>query len=145
MAKTSLGPPVAGAYICPVVTIDANATTSTATHAELDLPAGMTAVLIGVSLHAASITSDPAVTIGTASSAAAYLGATNLTTTAARPTLAGAGTSNGRATITAGTPIVIRVTNDAGDGHGLVNVGLWMYVKDHATNVPDNAEGALAP
>ena len=138
MAATSLGPPVAGAYICNVITIDANATTSTNKHAELDLPAGMQAVLIGVSVHAHSITSDPAIIIGTTADDDGYVTATNLTTTAAMITPDGALTASSRATIVAGTPIRVQVTNDTGDAHGVVNVGLWMFVTKHATNIPED-------
>jgi len=138
MAATSAGPPIAGAYVCSVVTIDANATTSTSKHAELDLPAGMAAVLVGVSAHAHSVTSDPAIIVGTAADDDAYVTSANLTTTAQRLTPNGASTTNSRAVISSGTPIRIQVTNDSGDAHGVVNVGLWMYVTDHATNIqPD--------
>jgi len=138
MAATSLGPPVAGAYICPVITIDANATTSTSKHAELDLPAGMEAVLLGVSVHANNITSDPAIIVGTAADDDGYVVATNLTTTAARLTPGGALTASSRATIVSGTPVRVQVTNDTGDAHGVVNVGLWMFVTKHATNIPED-------
>ena len=138
MAATSLGPPVAGAYICPVITIDANATTSTSKHAELDLPAGMEAVLVGVSVHTNNITSDPAVIVGTAADDDGYVVATNLTTTAARLTPGGALTASSRATIVSGTPVRVQVTNDTGDAHGVVNVGLWMFVTKHATNIPED-------
>ncbi len=135
MAVTSAGPPIAGAYMCPVLTIDANATTSTAKHAELDLPAGMTAVLIGISAHADSVTSDPAITVGTAAAVTGILTAANLTTTAQRLTPNGSLTSSGRYTVSSGTPIRVAVTNDSGDACGAVNVGLHMYVTGHATNV----------
>ena len=138
MAATSLGPPVAGAYICPVITIDANATTSTSKHAELDLPAGMEAVLLGVSVHANNVTSDPALIVGTAADDDGFVVSSNITTTAQRLSITGQLSASGRATITSGTPIRAQVTNDTGDAHGVVNIGLWMFVTKHATNIPED-------
>jgi hypothetical protein len=120
------------------VTIDANAVTSTNRHAEVDLPIGMQGVLLGVSAHAHSVTSDPTIRVGTAADDDGYVVETNLTTAAQRLAIGGALAVSGRATVVSGTPIRVQVTNDTGDGHGVVNVGLWMYVTEHATNIqPD--------
>jgi hypothetical protein len=141
MARAAAGPPLVGAYICPVVSIDANATTSTAKHAELDLPVGMSAVLVGVSAHAHSVTSNPAVEVGTAADPNGYVTATNLTTAANRIYPDGALAANSRASVSSGTPIVVTVTNDAADNHGVVNVGLWLYVTAHAGNTITGLSG----
>ncbi len=118
--------------------VEANATTSTSTVRKTQLPAGMTAVLIGVSARAQSVTSDPAIIVGNTTDTDGYVASANLTTLVQRLSVAGALTSSGRATLAEGTNLVVTVTNDTGDGHGDVDVQLYMYVVDHATNIqPD--------
>lgn len=142
MARVSLGPPVSGAYICPVITIPANATTSTASEAELALPAGLAATLIGVSIEGQGLTSTPVIEVGTAGDANAYLASVAITTNATISFPDGAGAASSRASISAGSVVVVTATNGAAEAHGAVRVGLWMYVTAHANNVPDGDGGA---
>jgi hypothetical protein len=133
--KSTIGP-LAGAYIMPVITIPANAVTSTASKAIINIPAGMTASLVGVSIRAASVTSDPAIEIGNTTDTDGYVVATNLTTLVQNPAIAGNLAVSGRGPVASGGKLVVIVTNDTGDDHGAVQVGLTLLVTANATNVP---------
>jgi hypothetical protein len=133
--KSTIGP-LAGGYIMPVVTIPDNAVTSTSSKAIFNVPAGMTASLVGVSIRAASVTSDPAIEIGNTTDTDGYVVATNLTTLVQNPAIGGALAVSGRGPVASGGKIVMIVTNDTGDGFGAVQVGLTLLVTANATNVP---------
>lgn len=136
-SPTRLGPPASGAYQAIGLVLQANAVTSTATVHKLQMPAGMSAVLVGVSARAGSVTSDPAIIIGNSTDTDGYVASANLTTAVQLLTIGGALAANGRAALPAGGSVVVTVTNDTGDGHGAVDLVLYTYVTEHANNIPD--------
>jgi hypothetical protein len=138
MAATSLGPPVAGAYLAIPVSLDDIANSETTT-VEVALPAGMTVTVIGVSHYAASVTSDPLISVGTHADPDGIL--TELTPTADTVTFAtpnGALAVSSRVPISAGGNVKVTIAADSGDAAEGVCVTVWCYVTEHATNVqPD--------
>jgi hypothetical protein len=118
MAATSLGPPVAGAYFCPVLSIS-NVLTNSTVIGRLKLPAGMTATLFAVSIQGDGLGSDPAITIGTNASNAGILAVE----------------------LAADSVLRVAVVNDTGDSIKCANIGFWMWVRGHATNIP--ADGGV--
>ena len=138
MGATKAGPPIAGAYMCVNVDVEANAVTSTAKNAIVRLPAGMTGQILGVSARARTVTSDPAIEVGNTTTVNLYCQSQNLTTATQLLTLNGSGVVGGRGPVAASGNVRVTVTNDTGDGVGFVNVALWMYVEEHATNIPSD-------
>lgn len=131
MAVTQLGPPVVGAYVCPVIHVPANATTSTSETGAIVLPAGLTAVIVGLSIQAEGLTDVPTIVVGTAGTVAKYLGSQAVSSVGT--VTAPIGT---RPTVAAGTTVLATVTNNTTAAHTGVNVGVWMYVTAAATNSP---------
>jgi len=140
MAATSLGPPVAGAYFCPVLSIS-NVLTNSTVIGRLKLPAGMTATLFAVSIQGDGLGSDPAITIGTNASNAGILAATNITTAALVTAPSGGLAVSGRVELAADSVLRVAVVNDTGDSIKCANIGFWMWVRGHATNIP--ADGGV--
>lgn len=137
-SPTRLGPPAAGAYIGYDLVISATVlNTNTTATAKMSLPAGMTAVLVGVSVQGIGVVSDPAVTIGNTTDVDGYVAAFNLTTNVQKPAIGGALSANGRASIPDGGIIVVQAINDAGDSYACINAKLTLYVTEHANNIPD--------
>ena len=133
MAVTSLGPPVVGAYICPVIHVPLNSVTSTSETAALVLPAGLSAVIVGISIQGEGLTDEPTIQVGSASTAAKYLASQAVSSVGA--VTAPVGT---RPTVAAGGTISVAVANNTTASHGGVNVGVWMYVSAAATNSPSS-------
>lgn len=123
---TSLGPPVVGAYVCASMAVNA-ATTSTTFAGAVILPAGMAARIVGISVCGSGLTDVPTVQLGSATTVAKYMAATNVSSVAAEGTIA-------VTTVPAGGTLVATVTNNTTalsvDG---VNVAVWMYVTAPAT------------
>lgn len=138
MGATKAGPPIAGGYACVNLEIEANATTSSAKRQMMGLPAGLSAKIVGISARARTVTSDPSIIVGTPADDDAYVTATNLTTAVQSLTLGGAQVTSGRGTVNAGSTILVTVTNDANDACGVVDVAVWLYTEDHATNIPSD-------
>jgi len=136
-SPTRLGPPASGAYICVDLSVEANAVTSASTVRKTKLPAGMEAVLVAVLARSQSVTSDPAIIVGNSTDTDGYVASANLTTAIQELSIAGALAANSRAVISAGGQLVVTVTNDAGDAHGDVDVKAFLYVTEHASNIPD--------
>lgn len=135
MAAAHGGPPIAGAYISPIVTL-ANVNTNTTVFGRFSLPAGMTAVLIGASAQASGIASDPLVSVGNTTDTDGYCVTVSLTTAVQQLAIAGALSASGRASIPNGGVVQVTVVNDGGDTMKCANVMLHMYVTAHATNIP---------
>lgn len=137
-SPTRLGPPASGAYIGYSLVISAtNLNTNVTKTAKMSLPAGMTAVLVGASVQGVNVVSDPAVTIGNTTDVDGYVAAFNLTTNVQKPTIGGALSASGRASIPDGGIVVVQVVNDTGDSFDVLNADLTFYVTEHATNIPD--------
>lgn len=122
----SLGPPVVGAYVCASMAINA-ATTSTTFAGAVILPAGLSARIVGISICGSGLTDVPTVQLGSASTIAKYMTATNVSSVAAEGTIA-------TTSVPAGGTLVATVTNNTTavcvDG---VNVSVWLYTTAPAT------------
>lgn len=137
MAATSFKGPVAGAYLPLIVTIPANATTSTSTTAVVKLPAGMAGKLQAVNHRAISQTDTPLLYVGSVATVTKYVNGASVSTVAADNTLV----STAGHVIDAGDTIAVKVLNNTTAVHGAIEVGLWLYVTAHMTNIP--ADGGL--
>jgi hypothetical protein len=136
MAHSNLGPPVAGAYIAlPVYFNDLGAGASEAK--VIKLPAGMKAVLVGVTQDASAATS-ATVEVGSTADPNGYCTSQALAATASELSLDGVlvDAASGRALTAAAGELAVTATTAGGGSLADGVVTLWLYVTAHPTNSP---------
>jgi len=118
--------PVSGALQIISVGFDDVANSETV-YRNVKLPAGMTFQIVSISAYSGTVTSDPALTIGTAAAGTQIVAAVNLATDTGALTLK----SNA---VTAGDRLDVRVVADSGDAIENLSVTIVGYVSAPPTS-----------
>jgi len=119
--------PVIGALQCIPIQFDDVANGETASQ-RIELPAGAAFEVTDIKVSADSVTSDPALTIGTSAAGTQVVAAVNVTTDLGALTI-----KDG--TVAAGGFLDVVLVADAGDAAESVSVSVWGHIASEPTSV----------